>query len=111
MEIRHGMYVLTQAVIMAQKQLEKRVNARGYKKSQLTLGFWTHARRIISFTLYIDNFSVKYEGKKHAQHLMVVLEEHYTISHDWKGKLYLGIDLDWDYARREVHLSILLYVK
>ena len=42
---------------------------------------------------------------------MAVLGEHYTISHDWKGKLYLGIYLDWDYARREVHLSILLYVK
>ena len=42
---------------------------------------------------------------------MGVLEEHYTISHGWKGKLYLGIDLDWDYAGRKVNLSILLYVK
>ena len=67
--------------------------------------------RPISLTLCVDDSGVKYECNKHAQHLMAVLGEHYTISHDWKGKLYLGIDLDWDYARREVHLSILLYVK
>ena len=59
----------------------------------------------------MENFGVKYEVKKHAQHLMDVLKEHYTIYHDWKGKRYLGIDLDWDYARRKVHLSMLLYVK
>ena len=35
----------------------------------------------------------------------------YNISHDWSVNLYFGIDLDWDYERRKVHLSILLYVK
>ena len=42
---------------------------------------------------------------------MAVLEEHYKISHYWKGKRYLGIDLDWYYARHKLHLSMLLYVK
>ena len=42
---------------------------------------------------------------------MAVLQKHYTISHDWTGKRYLGIDLDWDYEHRKVHLSMLLYVK
>ena len=42
---------------------------------------------------------------------MAVLEENYTISHGWKGKQYLGIDLDWDYACCKVNLSMLLYVK
>ena len=42
---------------------------------------------------------------------MVILEKHYTISHDWEGKRYLGIDLDWYYELRKVHLSMLLYVK
>ena len=32
------------------------------------------------------------------------------ISHYWTGHLYLGLDLDWDYAKREVHLSMLTYV-
>ena len=59
----------------------------------------------------MDNFSVKYVGKAHVQHLMNVLEQHYTISHDWTGKRYLGIDLDWDYDERKVHLSMLKYIK
>ena len=33
LEIRQGMYGLTQAGILAQKQLEKRLNAKGYKQS------------------------------------------------------------------------------
>ena len=42
---------------------------------------------------------------------MAVLEEHYTIYHDWKGKQYLSIDLDWDFAHCKVRLPMLLYVK
>ena len=42
---------------------------------------------------------------------MAVLEKHYTISHDSEGKRYIRIDLDWDYERRKVHLSMLLYSK
>ena len=53
-----------------------------------------HKWRPISFSLCVDAFGVKYFGKKHADHLMSVLKEHYKISHDWKGKRYLGMDLD-----------------
>ena len=42
---------------------------------------------------------------------MTVLEKHYTINHYWEGNRYLGINLDWDYERRKVHLSMILYVK
>ena len=35
----------------------------------------------ICFTLCDDNFGVKYIGKENSQHLMEVLEKHYTISH------------------------------
>ena len=41
---------------------------------------------------------------------MTVLREHYKISHDWKGKRYLGLDIDWDYDNRKVQLSIMAYV-
>ena len=41
---------------------------------------------------------------------MVVLSKSYKISSDWQGKRYLGLDLDWDYEKREVHLSMLTYV-
>ena len=42
---------------------------------------------------------------------MAVLGEHYTISHYWKGKQYLGINLYWCYACHKVNLSMILYVK
>ena len=28
---------------------------------------------------------------------------------DLEGKQYLGLDMDWDYNKREVHLSMLTY--
>ena len=46
-------------------------------------------------------------GKHHTEHLVSVLREYYKISHDWKGKKYLGIDLDWYYSHRKVHLSMM----
>ena len=42
---------------------------------------------------------------------MQVLTEHYTISHDWTGAKYLGIDLDWNYAKGAVHTSMLGYAQ
>ena len=41
---------------------------------------------------------------------MSVLIESCKISHDWKDKKYLGLDLDWYYSHRKVHLEILPYV-
>ena len=74
-------------------------------------GLWTHSWRPITFTLCVDDFGVKYVGKQHADNLIAILEEHYTISQDWNGARYLGIEIDWDYTNREIHLSILSYVQ
>ena len=41
---------------------------------------------------------------------MAVLRKSYKISSNWEGKLYLVLDLDWDYEKLEVHLSMLNYV-
>ena len=41
---------------------------------------------------------------------MTVLKKNYAISSDNKGKRYLGLDLDWDYENRTVHISMLDYV-
>ena len=53
-----------------------------------------HYWRPISFGPVIDDFRVKYVGKEHAKHLMAALKEDYIISHNWKGKRYLGLTLD-----------------
>ena len=88
------MYGLPQAGLLAQEQLEERLNAEGYYQSTLVPGLWTHKWRPIQFSLVVDNFGVKYEGKEHAKHLLEVLERHYTVTTDWDGKKYIGITLD-----------------
>ena len=63
------------------------------------------------FILVVDAFGVKYVGKEHAQHLKNTLEEKYTVTTEWEGTRYIGITLDWDYKRRQVHLSMPKYVR
>jgi hypothetical protein len=35
---------------------------------------------------------------------------HYKCSQSWDGKKYLGMDIDWDYEQRKVHVLMLEYV-
>jgi hypothetical protein len=105
-----GMYGLPQAGLIANELLESRLNKHGYRQSKLVPGLWKHDTRPIQFTLVVDDFGVQYVGKEHAQHLKAVLEEHYQITCDWSGRKYIGITLDWDYQRRQVHLSMPGYV-
>ncbi len=58
-QINGGMYGLPNAGIIAQEQLEKRLNAHGYRQSKLTPGFWKHDWRPICFSLVVDDFGVK----------------------------------------------------
>ena len=105
--IRRGIYGLPQVGLIAPQLLEKRLNKQGYRQSDITPGLWIHNWRPVCFSLCIDDFGVKYVGKQHVEHLMAVLQEHYKLSSDWKGKKYLVLDLDWDYKNRTVHLSML----
>ncbi len=109
-EIRKGRDGLPQAGLLAQQLLEERLNDVGYYQSTIVPGLWKHESRPIQFTLVVDDFGVQYVGEEHAQHLVSVLRQHYDISTDWKGEKYIGLTLDWDYERREVHLSMPGYI-
>jgi hypothetical protein len=109
-EIQKGMYGLPQAGILAQELLKKRLNEHGYSQSRAVPGLWTHKTRPISFTLVVDDFGVKYVGEEHGMHLISILKQHYEISEDWTGRKYIGINFDWDYANRRVHLSMSGYI-
>ena len=93
LEIRKGMYGLPQAGILAQKLLDKRLNARGYRQSGICPGFWKHDWRPICFSLCVEDFGVKYGDRQHAKHLMNALKEDYTISQDWAGTRYIGLTI------------------
>jgi hypothetical protein len=68
-EIRKGMYGLKQAGLLANQLLQTRLAPFGYNRARHTLGIWLHKTRPISFTLVVDDFTVKYVGKQHAEHL------------------------------------------
>ena len=109
-EVRKGMYCLPQAGILAQTLLEKRLNAEGYSQSKITPGFWTHKWRPICFTLVVDDFGVKYVDEEHAKPLLSIIQQNYKCKAEWDGSRYLGLTLDWDYQKREVHVSMPGYV-
>jgi len=110
-EIRKGVYGLPQAGKLANDLLTKRLNAEGYYQAETTPGLWRHKWRPVTFSLIVDDFGIEYVGERHALHLRSVLQQHYTITEDWKGKKYAGIDLAWDYAKRTCRLSMDGYIK
>ena len=95
---------MSHIALVTQELLKKELEKHGYQQSKMTPGFWKHKWRPISFLLVVDDFGVKYVGKKHITNLTNALKENYQISQDWTGSKYCGLELDWDYARREVHI-------
>ena len=44
--------------------------------------------------------------KSDANHLFNSIKTKYPLKVDWEGKKYLGIDLDWNYDKKQVVLSM-----
>jgi hypothetical protein len=109
-EIRKGMYGLKQAGLLANQLLQTRLAPFRYYPARHTPGLWLHRTRPISFTLVLDDFTVKYVGKKHAEHLRNALLRTYELTTDWKATVYSGMTLKWDYKRRTCDISMPGYV-
>jgi hypothetical protein len=74
-EIQKGMYRLPQAGILANELLQRNLAKDGYRPTQHTHGLWKHGTRLVSFSLVVDDFGVKYVGREHAEHLMTCIKE------------------------------------
>jgi hypothetical protein len=105
-EIRKGMYGLPQAGIIAQELLQEQLAKVGYHQSQIIPGLWTQKMQNICLTLVVDDFAIKYTKQEDAQHLIDALEKDYTISTDWDATKYIGLTIDWDYAKRKVYIHM-----
>lgn len=90
-EIMKGIYGLPQAGILAKNLLEERLSKGGYYPAPNTPGLYLHKTRKISFTLWVDDFSVKYVDKEDVYHLISLLQENYELKIDWNGNKYLGL--------------------
>ena len=110
-EIRKAIYGLPQAGILANKLLQERLHPHGYYEVPHTPGLWKHIACPISFTLVVDDFSIKYISREHVDHLLEVLKKHYKLAEDRKGELYCGIKLKWDYVNQHVGISMPGYVQ
>jgi hypothetical protein len=93
------MYGLKQAGLLAHQLLQKRLSPFGYYPAHHTPVLWLNKTRTISLSLIVDDFTVKYVGKKHADHLREVLLRSYELTTDWEGKAYSGMNLHWDYKK------------
>jgi hypothetical protein len=105
------MYGLPQAGKLAHDLLQECLVKHGYAPIPNTTCLWTHTTRPITFTLVVNDFGVKYIGKENAEHFKTALKENHTVSTDWKGALYCGISLDWDYKQRTVQNSMPNYIQ
>ena len=72
-EIQRGMYRLPQARILANNQLTKCLEPKGYHQCRHTPGLWRHKWRPILFSLVVDDFGIKYFGNEHYDHLIAAI--------------------------------------
>jgi hypothetical protein len=100
------MYGLTQAGLLANQLLQKRLSLFGYYPAYHTPGLWLHKTRPIAFSLIVDDFAIKYLGKQHADHLRDALLYSYELTTDWEGQVYSGMSLKWDYKNRTCDISM-----
>jgi hypothetical protein len=108
-KIWQGMYGLPQTGILANKLLEQHLNAKGYYHCQHTPSLWCQVWRDISFCLLVD-VGIKSTSRSHILHLKTTQEEHYTITMDWDGSVFCGINIDWNYPAGTVDLNMPNYL-
>jgi hypothetical protein len=109
-EIRKGMYGLKQAGLLANQLLQTRLAPFGYYPARHTPGLWLHKTQPISFSLVVDDFAVKYVGKKHADHLRNTLLKTYELTTYWAATVYSGMTFKWNYENRRCDISMPGYV-
>ena len=109
--VNKAWYGLKQAGKIAHDDLVDRLADGGYHKGGLLEGYFSHETRDISFVLVVDDFLVQYNDDADLEHLVNTVEKHYKFKVDTNATQFVGIQLQWDYDRRTVRLSMPGYVK
>ena len=61
--VEKGMYGIFQAGIIAHTELEEHLQTFVYEPAPITPGLWCHNKNVITFTLVVDDFEIKYQRK------------------------------------------------
>ena len=99
------MYVLKQAGIIANQELQQHISAYVYRPLQCNPGLWKHDNKDTIFSLVVNEFLVQYSSEMYAEHFLHALHQKYTITVDRKSKKYIGINLKWDYSKHTQLIS------
>ena len=62
------------------------------------------------FCLVVNDFGIKVTHMDDMHRLKTALEEHYTVAVDWKGLLFCGVKLSWDYINWHVTTHMTGYI-
>ena len=100
------MYGLKEAGIIAFKNLVQNLKPHGYSPMKYTPGLWRHKTKPTTFTLCVDDFSVKYFTPADAHHLINAIKTKYECTIDWSRSMYVGINLKWNYEKGYVDTSM-----
>ena len=111
MEIQKGMYGLPQAGNITNDKLKLHLAKFGYESAPISSVLLRHKTLPLQFSLIVDDFGIKYERQEDIIHLLNALKTIYKLSEEWDGKLYCGLNLEWDYYEREVLVSMPNYVR
>eukprot|EP00804_Cyclotella_cryptica_P018739 CCRYP_007223-RA/>CCRYP_007223-RA protein AED:0.40 eAED:0.40 QI:0/0/0/1/0/0/2/0/269 len=98
-EVTKGLHGLKQAGKLANDLLTQCLETHGYYQCTTTPGLWRHKWRPIIVVLIVHDFGIQYTKHRHAEHLLHALQEHYTVTTDWTGTKFAGIDIRWDYTK------------
>ena len=104
-------YVLPLASKLANNLLCKRLFNKEYYEAATTPGLWLHKWCPVILCLTVDDFVIEYVGEHHTQHLLGTLQEYYTVTTNWEGKKYTGIDIEWNYKSRTYQLTKEDYIR
>eukprot|EP00804_Cyclotella_cryptica_P003894 CCRYP_015765-RA/>CCRYP_015765-RA protein AED:0.46 eAED:0.57 QI:0/0/0/1/1/1/2/0/214 len=77
-EVTKGVYCLKQAGKLANDLLTQLLETYGYCHCTTTPGLWRHKWRPVIFVLIVNDFGIQYTERRHAEHLLHALQEHYT---------------------------------
>jgi hypothetical protein len=75
-EMRHGMYGLPQAGILANNLLCECLAKFDYYEAATNLGLWRHKWCSAMFAFIVNDFAIQYGGDAHLDHLCQALKQH-----------------------------------
>ena len=109
-KIRKGMYNLPQAGKLAYDKLLTHLSKSDHIPTSVTASLFKHCTKPITFCLIVNDFEVKYTHHQDAIDLIAHLNKEYTTVTNWKGNLFSGICLQWNYTAHTVDLSMPTFV-